>query len=75
MRIQTAFEKAGVLFIGDDEIAGIDVRLARRREDDECRPIVDGQAPPRLNRAVDSSDSDQQREGGDGRANRSCYSE
>jgi hypothetical protein len=29
MRIQAAFEKAGILFIADDEIAGIGVRLAK----------------------------------------------
>jgi predicted transcriptional regulator len=31
MRIQGAFEKAGVLFITDDEIAGIGVRLTKKR--------------------------------------------
>jgi transcriptional regulator with XRE-family HTH domain len=31
MRIQAAFEKAGILFISDDEIAGIGVRLAKKR--------------------------------------------
>ena len=31
MRIQAAFEKAGVLFITDDEIAGIGVRLTKKR--------------------------------------------
>jgi hypothetical protein len=32
MRIEAAFEKAGVLFITDDEIAGIGVRLAKKKE-------------------------------------------
>jgi hypothetical protein len=31
MRIEAAFEKAGVLFITDDEIAGIGVRLAKKK--------------------------------------------
>jgi transcriptional regulator with XRE-family HTH domain len=31
MRIQKAFEAAGVLFIDDDETAGIGVRLAKRK--------------------------------------------
>ena len=31
MRIQAAFEKAGVLFITDDEIAGMGVRLTKKR--------------------------------------------
>ena len=31
MRIEAAFEKAGVLFIADDEIAGIGVRLAKKK--------------------------------------------
>jgi predicted transcriptional regulator len=31
IRIQSAFEKAGVLFITDDEIAGIGVRLAKKK--------------------------------------------
>ncbi|MFY9836437.1 MAG: helix-turn-helix domain-containing protein, partial [Xanthobacteraceae bacterium] len=31
MRIQGAFEKAGILFINEDEIAGIGVRLTRKR--------------------------------------------
>ena len=31
MRIQAAFEKAGILFIADDEIAGIGVRLAKKK--------------------------------------------
>ena len=31
MRIEAAFEKAGILFIGDNEIAGIGVRLARKK--------------------------------------------
>jgi transcriptional regulator with XRE-family HTH domain len=31
MRIQGAFEKAGVLFITGDEIAGIGVRLAKKK--------------------------------------------
>jgi hypothetical protein len=29
MRIESAFEKAGILFVTDDEIAGIGVRLAK----------------------------------------------
>jgi predicted transcriptional regulator len=31
MRIQAAFEKAGIVFIADDEIAGIGVRLAKKK--------------------------------------------
>jgi hypothetical protein len=31
MRIEAAFEKAGILFISDDEIAGICVRLAKKK--------------------------------------------
>ena len=31
VRIQAAFEGAGVLFIDDDETAGIGLRLARRK--------------------------------------------
>jgi transcriptional regulator with XRE-family HTH domain len=31
IRIQSAFEKAGILFIADDEIAGIGVRLAKKK--------------------------------------------
>jgi hypothetical protein len=31
MRIEAAFEKAGILFITDDEIAGIGVRLAKKK--------------------------------------------
>ena len=31
MRIQAAFEKAGILFIADDEIAGTGVRLAKKK--------------------------------------------
>ena len=31
MRIQGAFEKAGILFVNEDEIAGIGVRLAKKR--------------------------------------------
>ena len=31
MRIEGAFAKAGVLFITDDEIAGIGVRLAKKK--------------------------------------------
>jgi transcriptional regulator with XRE-family HTH domain len=31
MRIQAAFEKAGILFIAGDEIAGIGVRLAKKK--------------------------------------------
>ena len=31
MRIEAAFEKAGVLFITGDEIAGIGVRLAKKK--------------------------------------------
>jgi transcriptional regulator with XRE-family HTH domain len=31
MRIQAAFEKGGILFIADDEIAGIGVRLAKKK--------------------------------------------
>jgi transcriptional regulator with XRE-family HTH domain len=31
LRIQTAFENADVLFIDDDETAGIGVRLARKK--------------------------------------------
>ena len=31
LRIQTAFENAGVLFIDDDETAGIGVRLAKKK--------------------------------------------
>jgi transcriptional regulator with XRE-family HTH domain len=31
MRIEAAFEKASVLFITDDEIAGIGVRLAKKK--------------------------------------------
>jgi hypothetical protein len=31
MRIEAAFGKAGVLFIADDEIAGIGVRLAKKK--------------------------------------------
>jgi hypothetical protein len=31
MRIEAAFEKAGVLFITDDEIAGVGVRLAKKK--------------------------------------------
>ena len=31
LRIQTAFENAGVLFIDDDQTAGIGVRLAKKR--------------------------------------------
>jgi hypothetical protein len=32
MRIEAAFEKAGILSITDDEIAGIGVRLAKKDE-------------------------------------------
>jgi hypothetical protein len=32
VRIQAAFEKAGILFISDDEIAGIGVRLAKKKK-------------------------------------------
>jgi transcriptional regulator with XRE-family HTH domain len=31
LRIQAAFEDAGILFIGDDDTAGIGLRLAKRR--------------------------------------------
>ena len=31
MRIQRAFEKAGILFIGEDEIGGMGVRLAKKK--------------------------------------------
>ena len=31
MRIEAAFEKAGILFITDDELAGIGVRLAKKK--------------------------------------------
>jgi len=31
MRIEAAFEKAGILPITDDEIAGIGVRLAKKK--------------------------------------------
>jgi len=31
VRIQSAFENAGVLFINDDETAGIGLRLARKK--------------------------------------------
>jgi transcriptional regulator with XRE-family HTH domain len=31
LRIQTAFENAGVLFIDDDDTAGIGVRLAKKK--------------------------------------------
>jgi predicted transcriptional regulator len=31
MRIQGAFEKAGILFVNEDEIAGIGVRLTKKR--------------------------------------------
>jgi predicted transcriptional regulator len=31
IRIEAAFEKAGILFINDDEIAGIGVRLAKKK--------------------------------------------
>ena len=31
MRIVAAFEKAGILFITDDEIAGIGVRLSKKK--------------------------------------------
>jgi len=31
MRIEGAFEKAGILFINEDEIGGIGVRLAKRK--------------------------------------------
>jgi transcriptional regulator with XRE-family HTH domain len=31
MRLEAAFEKAGILFITDDEIAGIGVRLAKKK--------------------------------------------
>ena len=31
VRIQAAFEKAGILFIAGDEIAGIGVRLAKKK--------------------------------------------
>jgi hypothetical protein len=31
MRIEAAFEKAGILFITEDEIAGIGVRLAKKK--------------------------------------------
>lgn len=31
VRIQAAFEQAGVLFIDDDEIAGIGLRLAKKK--------------------------------------------
>ena len=31
MRIQAAFEKTGILFIADDDIAGVGVRLARKK--------------------------------------------
>jgi predicted transcriptional regulator len=32
MRIEAAFEKAGILFIADDEIAGIGLRLAKKKK-------------------------------------------
>ena len=32
MRIQNAFEKAGILFINEDEMAGIGVRLTKKRK-------------------------------------------
>jgi len=31
MRIQGAFEKAGILFVNEDEIAGIGVRLTKKK--------------------------------------------
>jgi hypothetical protein len=31
MRIQAAYEKAGILFINEDEIAGMGVRLAKKK--------------------------------------------
>jgi hypothetical protein len=31
MRIEAAFEKAGILFIAGNEIAGIGVRLAKKK--------------------------------------------
>jgi hypothetical protein len=31
MRIEAAFEKAGILFITDDETAGIGVRLSKKK--------------------------------------------
>jgi hypothetical protein len=31
MRIQGAFEKAGILFVTEDEIAGVGVRLTKKR--------------------------------------------
>ena len=31
MRIEAAFEKAGILFITDDELAGIGVRLTKKK--------------------------------------------
>jgi transcriptional regulator with XRE-family HTH domain len=31
MRIQAAYEKAGILFISEDEIAGMGVRLAKKK--------------------------------------------
>jgi transcriptional regulator with XRE-family HTH domain len=32
VRIQAAFEKAGILFINEDEIAGIGVRLGKKKK-------------------------------------------
>ena len=32
MRIQAAFEKAGVLFINEDESAGVGVRLTKKKK-------------------------------------------
>jgi predicted transcriptional regulator len=31
VRLEAAFEKAGILFISDDEIAGVGVRLAKKK--------------------------------------------
>jgi hypothetical protein len=37
LRIEAAFEKAGILFLTDDQIAGIGVRLAKKSDHDYAK--------------------------------------